>query len=714
MGVFGFENEQDVPGMQKIKQQTNSSNRLAIVPKKLWKSRAKSQTRVSANTTCAWMPEGNCCWKTENGYKVTLHSTSLMTLSEVERLALQQMALSKLRAMNLNCKIEIPKVDSSALKMKRRTVLLRNKARTTILDSREKKDIPSENSVFGVPLQQCIQNERLLKHRGSMQPLLTVDDTNSSNLLDDTHLGATSNRNSLFVDNAEAEREYGKNYQYDVDSSEPQIPGVVNSCVRHLEEYGLHTLGLFRVTSSRRRVRQLREDLENGSIINLNENHHPHDVAQLLKEYFRDLPEPLLTRDLYSGFVAAQRHKDKNKQLDIFRYLIYLLPVQNRDTLWTLLHFLSNVAQNALDTRNVNGVWQTGNKMDSSNLATLFGPNILHTSQKKGKDYEFAVERAYKAEECCDVINVVQNLIDNYKKLFTVTADDLDSTYRRLLLEDPEALQNLLNKLYIHNLESKRGSQKSYSDRSETYVKEVKIERSRQRDKKIVVLPIITISSDNKSSKTKTVLVDDDSNNTLAPPGFKEDSPSLRRKSFPDQVIDRTSLLEVNTSNKTPKFSLFINQDNFFGGSNESIAMANSKTDSLDYCKINNIMKMDECLMLSSNNIVQTEESSQRGRKYLKTPEDKFHIEKSASASSISGNKMQEKREKSHKMNKFSSKVSSKQTGTNISSKISLDTNSKYECKSRPHVSHNHTSTVHYQQERWKRWEIIASEHTEV
>lgn len=38
----------------------------------------------------------------------------------------------------------------------------------------------------------------------------------------------------------------------------------------------------------------------------LDEEHNPHDVGALLKEFFRDLPDPLLTRDLYSAFVAVR------------------------------------------------------------------------------------------------------------------------------------------------------------------------------------------------------------------------------------------------------------------------------------------------------------------------------------------------------------------------------------------------------------------------
>lgn len=77
------------------------------------------------------------------------------------------------------------------------------------------------------------------------------------------------------------------------------------TCIRHIEKYGLNTIGIFRVSTSKKRVRQLREDFDRGTYY-LDENICPHDVATLLKEYFRDLPEPLLCRNLYSAFVRTQ------------------------------------------------------------------------------------------------------------------------------------------------------------------------------------------------------------------------------------------------------------------------------------------------------------------------------------------------------------------------------------------------------------------------
>lgn len=51
---------------------------------------------------------------------------------------------------------------------------------------------------------------------------------------------------------------------------------------------------------------QLREDFDSGKDVKLNEEHNPHDVGSVFKEFFRDLSDPLLTRDLYSAFVATR------------------------------------------------------------------------------------------------------------------------------------------------------------------------------------------------------------------------------------------------------------------------------------------------------------------------------------------------------------------------------------------------------------------------
>jgi len=54
--------------------------------------------------------------------------------------------------------------------------------------------------------------------------------------------------------------------------------------------------------------------------------------------------------------------------------------------------------------------------MDSHNLATLFGPNILH----KAKGGAFQVESQERAEERVEVIQVVKEMIDHQNDIFAV------------------------------------------------------------------------------------------------------------------------------------------------------------------------------------------------------------------------------------------------------------------------------------------------------
>ena len=72
---------------------------------------------------------------------------------------------------------------------------------------------------------------------------------------------------------------------------------------------------------------QLREEFDSSQDVRLNEEHNPHDVAALLKEYFRDLPDPLLTRDLYAAFIAT-RSKSNTLAAWLNTHLVTLIMVE--------------------------------------------------------------------------------------------------------------------------------------------------------------------------------------------------------------------------------------------------------------------------------------------------------------------------------------------------------------------------------------------------
>lgn len=99
---------------------------------------------------------------------------------------------------------------------------------------------------------------------------------------------------------------------YGVDLSElmrsGKIPLVVEKCIDEIERRGLEEVGIYRVAGSGETVSYLRQQLNrNATNVNLGDDDwiDINVVADALKQFFRDLPQPLLTFDLYGDFMKA-------------------------------------------------------------------------------------------------------------------------------------------------------------------------------------------------------------------------------------------------------------------------------------------------------------------------------------------------------------------------------------------------------------------------
>jgi hypothetical protein len=60
-----------------------------------------------------------------------------------------------------------------------------------------------------------------------------------------------------------------------------------------------------RVSGSAVQIKVLKRAYEKGRKVELDKHGDPHTVAGLLKIFFRDSPEPLLTTKLYDDFISA-------------------------------------------------------------------------------------------------------------------------------------------------------------------------------------------------------------------------------------------------------------------------------------------------------------------------------------------------------------------------------------------------------------------------
>ncbi|CAG7729868.1 unnamed protein product [Allacma fusca] len=451
-----------------------SSQTAKLISKsKLWRSK-KPAGPNQARATSTWTPQGQSgIWTSLlSGRQVILESTNVRRLSAEECTALQKVALAKLSSMNLGVDIKIPRPDKTSgaspgtSKPKRRPYLLKKKALSTGFFDSKREELNKEVAsglVFNIPLQQCLRNDRERRKAAdsvegspavpSSSPLsrqphhssrlsVSSDQTNKDKQIP----SAGSAESLLWTERPQmfpADPDLPHHPPPDEDSEWGQVPDLVVACVKHLESFGLHTTGIFRVSSSLKRTRQLREEMDGGKEIVLGEEHSPHDVAALLKEFLRDLPEPLLCRELYEAFLRTQKIRNRKVQLECVQSLIQLLPVPNRDTLHALLALFAKVVDNCQDTRTRTGELIQGNKMEAYSLATLIAPNIL-PCMPLDSNVGSAEQNAILTRERRDSIDVVNYLITNYKQLFILPPDTLNQVYLELLDTNPEAVESIL------------------------------------------------------------------------------------------------------------------------------------------------------------------------------------------------------------------------------------------------------------------------------
>ncbi|XP_061716512.1 rho GTPase-activating protein 1-like [Cydia pomonella] len=92
---------------------------------------------------------------------------------------------------------------------------------------------------------------------------------------------------------------------------------------------------------------------------------YPHNAAVLLKTFLRDLEEPLLTFDLYEEILKFQLWSNRDKPRHVKILILEWLPPDNYKLLKYIIQFLWKVQDRSCL-----------NKMTSSNLAVVFGPNL--------------------------------------------------------------------------------------------------------------------------------------------------------------------------------------------------------------------------------------------------------------------------------------------------------------------------------------------------
>ncbi|KAH8398912.1 hypothetical protein KR222_011201 [Zaprionus bogoriensis] len=473
INVNYLNSKNETTNMQKSKSLSNIGQ---FVSRKIWGNRLKGQIRQDDRRDIAlyadkWAPSENCIWISEQGQFLKLTDTSLEKLSDIEAESLMYIALEKLKELNIGVNIE-RKPQKSQLLLKKRALT------TSFFDIGKKDENSGRDSLFGMSLENCLLRDKKQENTRSKQSITSVfrSSDNSSKCKVGKLNGNVRSCESLPTKSMDSEGVSMADYsfktlaksipitmqisrsQFDMrsgseinldrieyqESKNPfkhclSVPTFVVNCIEYLEVHGLKKIGIFRVSTSKRRVKLLREDFNKNWNMCVPDNTCPHDIATLLKEYLRDLPEPLLCEGLYTSFLETQRIRNRRLQLEAISHLIKLLPVTHRDTLYVLLKFLGNVAAHCDDVYSRDGALQmSGNKMDSNNISTVFAPNILRDSTPRVLEYN-------EQGNLTDTINVIRIMIDHYEELFKVPSEMINVLYTYMLDTCPEKLHSLIS-----------------------------------------------------------------------------------------------------------------------------------------------------------------------------------------------------------------------------------------------------------------------------
>ncbi|XP_051887274.1 rho GTPase-activating protein 18-like isoform X2 [Pristis pectinata] len=216
-----------------------------------------------------------------------------------------------------------------------------------------------------------------------------------------------------------------------------KVPLLLKELLCSLEDKGLETEGILRISGSLARIKNLQQELES----NFYQNNfdwkkvHQNDGAGLLKMFIREMPCPLLTTEYVAAFAAVQNITDQVQMIHALNLLVLMLPDVYRATLKLLLEFLRKVIEKEQE-----------NKMNLWNVSTIIAPNLfMHKGISNKMPDGSEKQQAEKAA------NVVRVLI-HYQDLLWIVPCFLVAQVRKLNENSnkkyDKRLKNLLKKIH--------------------------------------------------------------------------------------------------------------------------------------------------------------------------------------------------------------------------------------------------------------------------
>ncbi|KAI5701624.1 hypothetical protein M8J75_011445 [Diaphorina citri] len=184
-----------------------------------------------------------------------------------------------------------------------------------------------------------------------------------------------------------------------------EIPTLVEKCLNFVFTHGSMSEGIYRRSGSTTNVSKLLAEFRQDAwqVQLSREQYTEHDVSTVLKRFFRDLPEPLLSTELHVHLCnAAGMECATEDKVHIYRSLLEKLHPIHYVTVRKLMGHLYFIQEK-----------KDRNKMSVENLASIWGPTLMHVENKDSLEWS---KREAEA---------VSDLISLYPMLFHVEEEEM-------------------------------------------------------------------------------------------------------------------------------------------------------------------------------------------------------------------------------------------------------------------------------------------------
>lgn len=181
---------------------------------------------------------------------------------------------------------------------------------------------------------------------------------------------------------------FGTELEVRADYEKTTIPGIVKRCIAEVESRGMDVEGIYRKSGGNSQVTQVKDGFEREptSFDISDPDLDIHAITSGLKQYFRKLPTPLITYDVYDTLIELTKipegPQQREQRIEGLKSALADLPRVNYEVLEYLMAHLARVV-----------VFEKENLMTPMNVAVVFAPTIMRPesvarelSDTKGKN----------------------------------------------------------------------------------------------------------------------------------------------------------------------------------------------------------------------------------------------------------------------------------------------------------------------------------------